>query len=97
MFKLISEWIKNLLKSPEVKAAEAAAIAAAEVAGKKALKDAEAYARKQADLNKDGKLDVADALLAVKAADVNKDGKVDSEDAVAAVKTVAKRAYKKKK
>ena len=55
------------------------------------------------DLNKDGKLDIADAKLAVKntvaeaksAADVNKDGKVDKADAkvvAAKVKTTAKKA-----
>ena len=51
---------------------------------------------KSLDVNKDGKVDVADAKAAVqnvvtnvkKTADVNKDGKVDKQDAKAAAKKV---------
>lgn len=63
---------------------------------------------KSLDLNKDGKVDLADAKTAVnkavsgakKAADLNKDGKVDAADAKAAVskaRTGAKKAAVKAK
>lgn len=45
----------------------------------------------KADVNGDGKVDVADAKAA---ADVNKDGKVDGADAVEVVKKTATRAKK---
>ena len=54
----------------------------------------------KADTNKDGKVDVNDAVANVKeTVDVNKDGKVnkaDAEAAVTKVKTTAKRVTAKK-
>jgi hypothetical protein len=46
----------------------------------------------KADVNKDGKVDSADAVAAVtKAADVNQDGKVDVADAVEVVKKTTRK------
>jgi hypothetical protein len=46
----------------------------------------------KADVNKDGKVDSADAAAAVtKVADVNQDGKVDTADAVEVVKKTTRK------
>jgi hypothetical protein len=50
------------------------------------------YVWPKADVNKDGKVDSADAVAAVtKVADVNQDGKVDTADAVEVVKKTTRK------
>lgn len=50
------------------------------------------YVWPKADVNKDGKVDAADAAAAVtKVADVNQDGKVDTADAVEVVKKTTRK------
>jgi hypothetical protein len=50
------------------------------------------YIWPKADVNKDGKVDSADAVAAVtKVADVNQDGKVDTADAVEVVKKTTRK------
>jgi len=50
------------------------------------------YVWPKADVNKDGKVDSADAVAAVtKVADVNQDGKVDAADAVEVVKKTTRK------
>jgi hypothetical protein len=50
------------------------------------------YVWPKADVNKDGKVDSADAVAAVtKVADVNQDGKVDIADAVEVVKKTTRK------
>jgi hypothetical protein len=50
------------------------------------------YVWPKADVNKDGKVDSADAVAAVtKVADVNQDGKVDVADAVEVVKKTTRK------
>ena len=50
------------------------------------------YVWPKADVNKDGKVDSADAVAAVtKVADVNQDGKVDTADAVEAIKKTTRK------
>jgi hypothetical protein len=50
------------------------------------------YVWPKADVNKDGKVDSADAVAAItKVADVNQDGKVDTADAVEVVKKTTRK------